>query len=199
MPLSTQTQVEQLLQINFDSGTDTACAQYIAFADGIIINYIGFDPNTGAAISETHDPTYTDELWIDRPPVRAVASVTVDGTALTLSDTAGYLWYASGQFLRTGSIWHSDPQGIVIVYDGGYATIPADISFVSASLAARMMQAGSSALPSGLAGVKQIRLEGSDSVTFGDATLDFSTVARLTDTDMMLLDPYRRGTAGVAI
>lgn len=199
MPLSTQTQVEQLLQINFDSDTDAACAQYIGFADGIIIKYIGFDPNAEADIVEVHDPTWTQDLWVDRPTIEDVTSVVVDGVTLDESDTSGYVWYSSGRVRRTGGLWSSDPQGIVVTYDGGYSTIPADLSFVSASLAARMMQAGSAALPSGLAGVKQIRLEGSDAVTFGDATMDLSAVARLTEADKELIDPYRRGTAGVAI
>lgn len=199
MALSTQTQVEQLLQINFGSDTDEACAQYIAFADGLIVSYIGFNPEADAARTETHDPTWTDELWVERPPIRAVTSVTVDGTALSLSDTSGYLWYESGRLLRTGHVWSSDPQGIVVVYDAGYATVPADISFVSASIAARMMQAGASALPEGgsLAGVKSISLDGSDSVSFGDASLDITAVEIMSPMDIMILDPYRRRTAGV--
>lgn len=199
MALCTQDQVEQLLQINFGSDTDATVAQYVAFAGQIIKTYIGFDPELDDAITENHDPTYSSELWVEQPPIRDVTSVTIDGVALTESDTAGYLFYESGLLFRTGGIWSSDPQGIAVVYKGGYATVPPDISYVCALLAARMFQAGAAAAVGGDAGVgiKSLRLDGSDSVTYQDSVSDIGTMPVLTENEMMFLDPYRRGTVGV--
>lgn len=197
MALATQTMIEQLLQQPF--GDEALADQLIAWADASVIAYIGFNPESADALTENHDPTGTDQLWVDRPPIRSVTSVTVDGSALTDSVTAGYKWYPSGLLLRTGTVWSAYPQGVEVVYNGGYASIPPDLSLVSAAIAARRFQAGVAALPEdgALAGVQSISLSGSDSIAFTATANDFAAGGLMTEEERATLDYYRRGTVGV--
>lgn len=70
--------------------------------------------------------------WLDVPgPVSAVASITVDGTAVTdFSIIGGRIWREDGWL--TGG-WHAP---IVVTYTHGLATVPADIVDLVCSLVA---------------------------------------------------------------
>lgn len=199
MALATQTQVEQILQIDMDDPADVVVAQLIEWADQAVITYIGFDPQAHAGTVENHDGTGSPELYLDRPPIDTITSVVLNGVTLTEGVDNDFVVYPEAGYLlrRGGRIWTAKPRSIVVTYDGGWATVPPDIVVASAQVAARMFQAGAAALPEGAEGIRQINLAGSDSVTFTDTAQNVTVTPTITDNERVLLDPYRRRTVGV--
>jgi len=193
MALCTQTQVEQRLHINFTDDTDPVAAELIAAAQGHIERAAG-RPLEAAAHTETFDPLIAT-VWLTHTPVNSITSVTVDGTALTSAD---YTWTENGRLTRTTSStprnWGTrKQQSVVIVYNGGYTTVPYDLQDVCANVAARAFAAGAAyaSLPAGSEGIKQIMLAGSDSVTYQDTTATMTAAVGLTDIELDVVAYYR--------
>lgn len=174
MALCTQTQVEQRLQINFTDNSDVVCAELIAAAQGHIERVAG-RPIEAGAITETFDgPAST--LWLEVTPVNSITSVTVDGTALTSND---YTYTDYGRLARTSNsrerAWStSKQQSIVVVYNGGYQTVPYDLQDICANVAARAFAGGAAyaARPAGMEGISSLSLSGSDSVSYSSVSTD---------------------------
>src|SRR5205085_243860 len=74
-------------------------------------------------------------------PVTAVASLSIDGVAVTASDgtTAGYLFENQSIFLTCGRVFTPGRKNILVTYTGGYAAnaIPADIVHAVIEIAAQ--------------------------------------------------------------
>lgn len=179
MPLCTQTQVEQRLQIDFASDTDPVCAELIAAAQGHIERIVG-RPLEDDDYTETFDAPEGPDLWLTYTPVNSVASVVVDGVTLSTSD-AYVLQGSAGRLTRTVNDmprpWGTKKlQSIAVTYNGGYVTVPNDIQDICAWMAARAFQVGVAfaAVPSGAEGIKQVALAGSDSVTYADVAINAS-------------------------
>ena len=174
MALCTQTQVEQRLQINFTDNSDVVVAELITAAQGHIERVAGRTIEA-ASHTETFDgPAST--LWLQNTPVNSITSITVDGTALTSND---YTYTDYGRLARTVNSrernWStSKQQSIVVVYNGGYMTVPNDLQDVCANVAARAFVGGAAyaARPAGLEGISSISLAGSDSVSFAGVSSD---------------------------
>jgi len=193
MALCTQTQVEQRLQINFTDNNDVVCAELIAAAQGHIERVAG-RVIEAASITETFDgPAST--LWLQVTPVNSITSVTVDGTLLTAND---YTYTDYGRLARTTNSrersWTtSKQQSIVVVYNGGYTTVPYDLQDVCANMAARAFQAGASnaAIPAGAEGIKSIMLAGSDSITYKDTATELVNAVGLTEMETGIVAYYQ--------
>jgi len=165
-------------------------------ADALIKTYLGFDPEGEDDLVEIHDPTFTFDLWVRRPPIRAISAISIDGTAL---DSDSFTFYLeperkSGLIRNLDRRWSSQPRGISVTYDAGYAIVPADIRDVSVRIAARAFQKGAEFASEGsIPGVRSISLAGSDSITWSDGADDVSKGALdLTTSERHNLSPYRR-------
>ncbi|MFJ3878064.1 mobile element protein [Streptomyces sp. NPDC090077] len=95
-------------------------------------------------------------LLLPAAPVTEVASVAVDGQALTAG--TDYSWSADGYLHRMGCAWPSTLRSVTVVYSHGYAEVPGDIQEVVIDQAR--------ALYAVLPGVQQ-QTVGAQSVTFG--------------------------------
>jgi len=195
MPLCTQDDVEKLLQIDFGADPDASVAQYIAQADAIVVSYCGQELEAGASLTATleADPGQT-WLFLPRFPVTAINSVTENATVLTVTDE--YRWYQDGRLRRMAgdfdSWWWTGPDGVVVDYDAGYSTIPADVTLAAATLAADLFRQGAAFAAHGVNPVKSVALDGSDTITYDTltATGEFSLGRAVA----VLLAPYRRRT-----
>ncbi len=193
MALLTETDLEAALQVGLTENTPGSIAAAIEIASSIVETYVGRELESATYTNEVFDGLGHPALWLRRFPVTAVTSVTEDGTALAVDDD--YIFNASGRILRVSGgqryPWVDKPAAIVITYDAGYTTIPANIRWVATRLAARILQAGRaySGLDDAAIGLKSIKLEGSDEVTFGDAAQDATAAAKaLTDEEKDALE-----------
>jgi hypothetical protein len=181
LALCTQVEVERKLQWDITADPDSTVTQHIEDAQALIEAEIGRTVES-AARTETFDGGL--ELYLRFWPVTAVASVTEDGTALTVNTE--YMFYDSGKLIRVGSNGYQVPfktskkQSIVVSYTGGF--LPGhdaehdmaleDLGSLCAEIVARAFRKGadSAALPAGVSGhVQSVSLTGSDTVTYATA------------------------------
>jgi len=179
MPIATQTDVEQRLQIDFTNAADPVVANLIAAAQGHIEREVGYPLESATGLIEKFDGSVSgyriSTLFVSRRPLTAIASITEDGTALAATD---YLFYADGRIVRVSNgydiTWKTyKRQAIVVTFTAGYASgaVPKDLVDLCAVMAARAFQVGASfAASSPVAeGITQISLEGSDSISYSEA------------------------------
>ncbi len=141
------------------------------------------------------------EQWYstDRFPITAVTSVTEDDDVLTVTDE--YLFYADGRLRRvSGDLdqsWSKYPDGVTVVYTAGYGsgapspydTVPPDLVLAIVSIAADAVERAA-VYAVGSVPIKQVQLEGSDSVTYNVDTM--RKPGELSDAVKTLLSPYVR-------
>lgn len=100
---------------------------------------------TSTAVTETYDGNDRQTLMLRRFPVISLTTLTIQDTSVTVGRVAVYTGIeGAGQItlkstaeettFKTGT----DPQGISITYNYGYATVPTTIQRATANLAARM-------------------------------------------------------------
>jgi hypothetical protein len=91
---------------------------------------------TQATVTETISPAGVARLILRRPPVTSITSVTLDDTALAATeyvlDPDGMtLWRGEAGSGRRRSAWPAGVGSLVVVYVGGYATIPAQVKLAT--------------------------------------------------------------------
>jgi hypothetical protein len=197
MALATTTDVSNLLGgMSFTTAEATRVGALIGYATGHIEREADrFATLEDESRTETFDAPESAAIWLRHTPVNSVTSVTVDGTALT---SAQYKFTAAGRVIRVASgrerSWSTAKvQTVVVVYNGGYETVPSDLTDVAARAAARAFQAGAAfaSVPASASGIRQVALQGSDSVTFEKTTSDVSTAVFLTDDEKAVARAYR--------
>jgi hypothetical protein len=179
---------------SFTTSEATLVGELIAAAQGHIERVAG-RALEDASRTETFDAPDSPAIWLSHTPVTGIDSITVDGTALA-SDQ--YRWHSAGRVIRVSNgiprHWASRKiQTVVVTYDGGYSTVPEDLKDICARAAARAFQAGEaySSVPAAAAGVRQVALAGSDSVTFATTAADITTSVSLTPEEIDAVAYYR--------
>lgn len=120
------------------------------------------------------DPKGSTFVRVPVFPLLDVVSVTVSGEEL---DPSSYAWSSTGYIIRADGLdFPKLPGSVVVVADGGFDDVPAVISGVVLSLAARLVD--------GSANVKQETI-GTYSVTYATPT------PTLQAGEMMALDAFR--------
>lgn len=79
-------------------------------------------PLESGEVTSTVDGTGTGVLVLPRWPVTAVATVTVDDTAVD-----GFTFSTDGRLRRTGDIWTSGHANIEVAYTAGFTTVSRDL------------------------------------------------------------------------
>ncbi len=198
MALCVQADVEKFLQIAFGAIPEDVATYLIEGADGLIFDELGFDPQVQLAESEIHDPSYTYDLWVRRPPIAAVTSVTIDGTVLP---AAQYTFYLDGEdrsgLIRRidGARWKGKLRGTVVVYDAGYpAPVPFPLRDASVKIVARAFEKGVGFAADGhTPGVTSVSLAGSDSISWSETASDVAMGAlAITMDELKMISRYKR-------
>lgn len=192
--LATQADFEMYSHIDVTAEPDASITARLESASAIIESYCNRGFGLETVTNEIHDGGVRT-LFLRRPPVVSITSITENDVALVPDD---YSFYPDGRLLRLTGLfpqyWYFAPQTVSVTYEGGYADIPADIRLVCVRIVERGFKAAAAyaAAPAASAAIKSISLAGSDSVTFADAvTSSVSAVAApLTEEDRLLLDPY---------
>jgi len=188
--------LEKFLQIDFTNPAEPIVVYLIEGADALIKSYIGYNPEGEDAITEIYDPTFTFDLWVRRPPIRGIDSIEIDGVALDPGSFTAYLEGESkaGLIRNLDRRWSSEPRGIEVVYDAGFAVVPADIRDASVRIVARAFQKGVEFSAEGsVPGIRSISLAGSDSITWSESADDASLGAlELQFSERRTLSSYKR-------
>jgi hypothetical protein len=196
MALCTTTDVEYRLGgVSFTTTEAVLVGELIDAAQGHMERIAARTLET-ASRTETFDAPDSPFIWLENTPVTAVGSVTVDGTTLTV--TNDFLFTAAGRVTRVSRgiprHWATRKvQTVVVAYTGGFVTVPEDLKDICARVAARAYQAGEaySSVPAAAAGVRQVALAGSDSVTFATSVSDVTSSVSLTDDEIEAVRYYR--------
>ncbi len=157
-------------------------------------------PLEHASVTEVFEVDQWEQRYVtDRYPVTAVTSVTEDDTVLTVTDE--YLFYQDGRLRRVnGSLdwsWSMFPNAVSVVYTAGYGTgapspfdaVPADLVLAIVSIATDLLNETRIFAEHAGVPVKQVQLEGSDAVTYGEPD---RKPGELSKGVKLLLSPYMR-------
>lgn len=195
--LCEQSDVEAIIQVTFGDPADSIVAFLIGIATARIETLVDRTFADEAGIIETLDGGGRSTLYLSKWPVSTITSVVEDGVTLTANEH--YLAYMDrGKLVRGTSSsrwrWTYNRQGVVVTYDGGYATIPADIVGVCAGLVGRMFLAAAALANTSVdaLALESVSLEGSDEVKYRDIHEQAAEATLLTPTDISILAKYQR-------
>ena len=197
MPLCTQEDVEKFLQIGYTQMPEDVATYLIQGADGLIFDELGFDPQVQLGESEIHDPSFTFDLWVRRPPINSIVQVVIDAVQVP---PAAYTVYLEGEdksgLIRRidGNRWTGLLRGISIDYDGGYAVVPFPLRDASVKIVSRAFEKGAGFAADGhLPGVTSVSLAGSDSISWSESASDVAKGAlEITMGEMKMISRYKR-------
>lgn len=178
MTLCTQADIEQRLQWDITAEPEDVVTSLIAAAQAHIEAAVGRALESDSR-SQTFDGGH-QILFLEHWPVTAVASVTEDGTALTVDDD--YVFYDDGRLIRVSgghpTRWGTTKlRSIEVAYTGGYLSPTHDrqlahLGSVCTEIVSRAFRQGAAnaAAPAGvgLGGITEVSLDGSDSVQFSN-------------------------------
>jgi len=217
MALATFSDVESVLGIDLGSTDQATCTNLlIPTVEDAVANYIGYNPNYSASITEKFDGDKTEDIFLKRSPIVSITSVTEDGTSLTEGNTNDYVSYPGlGRLRKVGrEKWSSARlQNITVVYKAGYSDsegtaedVPKDIKYVVARCAGRLVvsalslgsQQPSGAVETHLASGSEGKFQMVKNEGIGDYQVTYESVLDqmnsdlLQKADMKILSKYKR-------
>jgi len=150
MALCTVSDVEKVLGVDLGSTDESTVTNLlIPTVEASITNYLGYDPNYSASITEKFDGDRTEDLFLSRSPVVSVTSVTEDGSTLTEGNDQDYVLYSNlGRLRKIGrEKWSAAKlQNITVVYSAGYSdsessaeNVPGDMKYVCARATGKLI------------------------------------------------------------
>lgn len=207
MALTTQTAIEQRLQVDFTNDPDPVITALIAAATAHMEAFLHRALESASYTGEVHDPRYP--VTLDQWPVTAISAVAVDGTSLTLP--ADIIQYPRGQIYRASNgyvtAWGTmKPRSISVDYTAGYLAGTHDrelahLGSICTEIVARAFRLAADyvATPAGAGDIQAISLAGSDSVTYATGAGTVSAIPTeavgrflsLTEADKAELNQYR--------
>lgn len=152
MALSTVSDVQSAIGVDVSTTDETSITNiFIPAADAAIKNYVGYELEYSASITDTFDGNHAEELFTSVAPIVAITSLTEDAVALTEGNQEDYVAYKNlGRLRKVNNKRWSDIryQNVTVTYSGGYSDsessaedIPKDIKLISARCAGRLFVA----------------------------------------------------------
>ena len=152
MALSSVSDVQSAIGIDVSTSDETSITNiFIPAADAAIKNYVGYELEYSASITDTFDGNNEEELYTSVAPIVAISSLTEDAVAMTEGNQEHYVAYKKlGRLRKVNNKRWSDIryQNISVTYSGGYSDsessaedIPKDIKLISARCAGRLFVA----------------------------------------------------------
>lgn len=132
--LATVTQLELHVRRPIVAGS-TAEAEATQALEGASAVVRGYARQTFTAVTETVTlpGTWDTVLLLPQRPVTAVTSISIDDTAVTMTDVD---WRRDGTM--QGVAWGGDLATVTVNYSHGYTAVPDDVRHVVLNLAARI-------------------------------------------------------------
>lgn len=180
--------LEDRLRVTFSGAEQVQATALIDAATAIIKAHAGQTIEQVAGDTVTLDGNGQSVIALPEVPVTAVASVTVDGEALTFDED--YRWSPNGMLERSWggfwgrqfASWGDELQSVVVVYTHGYSVIPDDLRVVCVEVAARAWSTPTGAVRS--------ESMGSWSVTYAAGSIDQATGLTLTAGEQSVIARY---------
>lgn len=128
MALVETTDVRNFLSLAVDQDEDLLLS-LIAAASAFVLKYIDVEGFEIKSYTQKYNGTGSNVLCPDNRPITAVASLAIDGIAVSASincSDAGYVFDKYGIYLRS----HRFCEGVMnvdVTYSAGYAVVPDDI------------------------------------------------------------------------
>lgn len=192
MALCTQADLEMILQIDFLGDPDDTVTFLIASAQALIEKFCGRTFEEESGLTVTLDGRGVTTLFLRKTPVTAVNQVTEDGTVLAADD---FMFYSDGRLIRRSGDadirWTWKRQAVTVDYDGGYATVPDDLAYLCANIAARMFQRGAAFANTEVQATVTSQKLGDFSESY-DLNRAAALEITLTDDEKRALSAYRR-------
>lgn len=120
---------------------------HIEEAEAVIDRICNTSFTSAAVTSEKHDGNDMDTLQLRHYPLISVTSLTIQGTSVMTSHVYVYTGIEGAGMIKLSedaektTFEIDDPQGIVVSYTYGYASVPIIIRRATANVAARMLLA----------------------------------------------------------
>lgn len=134
MALATIADLSAVLRREIDE-EDTAAQFALDTATAMIEAYIGQPVDEVEDDEITLDGTGTKVILLPAFPVSDVSAVAIDGDPL---DEDEYEWSATGELRRSNGTWPTTLRSVEVTYTHGYATTPAALAVIAATMAARI-------------------------------------------------------------
>lgn len=198
MPVAIATDLEALLQLGFDNVPEPKVDAVIVAAQRAVEAEVGIPFDAATGLVATFTGRGQERLTLPQWPVSAVSSLTIN--AVTQTETVDFYLDPAGYLERSlAAAWWSDPRGIVVTYDAGWADetkAPPVVRNLVAEVAARVWQAGISLAEADVpAGVIQETL-GISSLTYGEFAQDGSWAIQLNESEIRRARKLRRSKLG---
>lgn len=132
MAFATEPELEAFVGHAVDS---TRATLLLDGATAAIVGELGGNRVLQDDYTATLDGTGSEQMTLPQWPVTAVASVVVDGDALTADDD--YRWSQAGILERAGGCWPDKLRSVVVTWSAGYHTVPDGIRRVCLQVAGR--------------------------------------------------------------
>lgn len=218
MALSTVSDVQKAIGIDVSSTDESSITDvFIPAADAAIKNYVGYELEYSASITDTFDGNHEEELYTSVAPIISISTLTEDAVAMTEGNQEHYVAYKKlGRLRKVNNKRWSDIrlQNISITYSGGYSDsessaedIPKDIKLISARAAGRLFIASAALSSQQSTGV--VSTHNADNTTdsqfqlvteekIGDYQAKYESVVDLmnqevlTNADKAILSKYKR-------
>lgn len=182
MTFCTQADVEKRLQWDITAEPEDVVTTLITAAQALIESETDRTLESTARV-EKFDGSY-HEIYLTHWPVTAIASVTEDGTTLTVDDD--YVFDELGRLVRVSNGIPKDWQnrkvlGVEVTYTGGFLTGTHDLQLehlrsICTEVVARAFRQGAAnaVVPAGagLGGISEVKLDGSDTVKYSAGGAD---------------------------
>lgn len=204
MALCTQTDIEELLQLQFGNPVDGAIQQYIAFSGAAIETYLGYPVEEGAR-TEVFDGwrILGSKLWLLNIPVSSITTVdervgsdspvtlVVDEDFVFIPGQDSLIRIWDGNFERERE-WGHGLRNITVAYQSGYSTVPEEIKIICARVAGRMFLEGAAFAQNDNVGIVREAI-GDYRVSYADPAIEkVGSGDWLTEHDRSILSRYRR-------
>lgn len=135
-----------------------------------------------ATLTETYSGSGHGRVWLNRPPISSITSVSVDGVALDNTNGDAWSYVSETGELRRGTSRYAGgfaSDDIDVVYVGGYASIPPDIKVACITLVKHLAD-----------GARQTGLLKSESIGDYSYTMADGMLASMPPQTLALLAPY---------
>lgn len=199
--LATQTDVENVSGLDFGNTPNKHVTFLLDYFSTHFETMIGRTLTHQTGIVETLDGRGRRWLQLSTWPITAVNTVTENTS--TLVENIDFLVYPDRGRLRRGNgktdtRWTGYLKAVVVDYDAGYTTIPADVVGTVAAAVARTWRqlAATCAVDVADLNVKLVRLEHSDTIEYHNLLTETVNQTAFTATEMTVAAQYQaRGVA----
>jgi len=193
---TTQSNIENYLNITFNQNPDPTLALMISHVSALIDAYCNRDFTQHTGEVEYHDGQgqYHNTIILRNYPVLEVTSVKEDGTLLT--ETEEYVWYEDGRIVKCSNgyidpknvYWKAKAKVIEVTYDYGYTSVPPEITTICTHIVIEWLKRWA---------FKFTEIGSAENISLSGISVNFKEIEILPEWAMKRLNRYKKVLAGI--